>query len=263
MFVFLSGAWEGAGARLRLAPRLRPGAAAPCASRTPAGRRSRPVRTRSTTPYGRHSSWNASSSSGVPVSSRTTASGPTSRSRPPSASAVVTSSARRSGAAVHPHEEELPLDRLARDELGHAQDVDELVDLLLDLLERVLRAVDAEGDARHAGALGRADRQRLDVEAAAREHRRDPRQCAGLVLDRDADSVCFTTPSPPRGRCTRACRAPPRRRGSSGSTARRGRRGSRRRLCDRGASASASAGSSSASLSTTIPTPPYASASLA
>ena len=86
-------------------------------------------------------------------------------------------------------EQQLALDRLVGDELGHAQDVDELVDLLLDLLERVLGAVDAHGDARDAGALGRADGERVDVEPAAREHRRDPRERSGLVLDGDGDGA--------------------------------------------------------------------------
>ena len=51
---------------------------------------------------------------------------------------------------------ELALDRLAGLELGHAEDVHELVHLLLDLLERVLRAVDAQRDARDVVPLGRA-----------------------------------------------------------------------------------------------------------
>ena len=54
------------------------------------------------------------------------------------------------GRGLHADHEQLALDGLARDELGHAEDVHELVDLLLDLLERVLRAVDAQSDARDA-----------------------------------------------------------------------------------------------------------------
>src|SRR5262249_26790701 len=79
--------------------------------------------------------------------------------------------------------QQLTLDRLAGSELSHAQDVDELVDLLLDLLERVLLAVDAKGDAGHAGSLRRPDGQRVDVEPSAREHRRDARERARPVFD--------------------------------------------------------------------------------
>jgi hypothetical protein len=53
--------------------------------------------------------------------------------------------------------------------LGDAEHVDELVHLLLDLLERVLAAVDAQGQARDVGPFGRADRKALDVVAATRE----------------------------------------------------------------------------------------------
>src|SRR4051794_8304291 len=84
---------------------------------------------------------------------------------------------------------ELPLDGLARLELEHAEDVHELVHLLDDLLERVLVAVHAEGEARHVGPLGRADRQRLDVVAAPREELRDARERAGLVLELDGEGV--------------------------------------------------------------------------
>src|SRR3954454_23527135 len=55
------------------------------------------------------------------------------------------------------HERQLPLDRRAARELGGAEDVAELVQLLLDLLEAVPSAVDAERDPADVGALGRAD----------------------------------------------------------------------------------------------------------
>ena len=60
----------------------------------------RPVRTSSWIPCGRASSWKASSSSGVPVSSNVTESGPRSTTRPLKASDVEISSARRSGPAL-------------------------------------------------------------------------------------------------------------------------------------------------------------------
>src|SRR5919201_75641 len=50
---------------------------------------------------------------------------------------------------------QLALDRLAGLELADAQDVDELVHLLLDLLERMTLAVDPQRDARDVGTLGR------------------------------------------------------------------------------------------------------------
>ena len=84
---------------------------------------------------------------------------------------------------------ELPLDRLAGLELAHPQDVDELVHLLLDLLERVLLAVDAQHDPRDVLALGRPDGEALDVVAAPREHARDAHQRTRLVLDEHRDGV--------------------------------------------------------------------------
>ena len=49
-------------------------------------------------------------------------------------------------------ERELTLERVVGAELGHAEHVDELVHLLLDLLERVLAAVDAKRQPRDVGA---------------------------------------------------------------------------------------------------------------
>src|SRR6185503_10200758 len=162
-------------------------------------------------------------------------------------------------------EHELTLDRLAGDELGDAKHVDELVDLLLDLLERVLRAIDAERDAAHSGPLGRPDGERLDVEAAPREHRRDARERARLVLDGDAQRVLhdafasftssvstysiMSSAAAPEGIIGKHC--------SAGST----RQSTTTVLPSR--NASSSAGASSASLVTTSPTPPKASASFA
>ena len=80
---------------------------------------------------------------------------------------------------------ELALDGLAGNEFLHAEDVDELVHLLLDLLERGQLAVDADRDARDVVPLGRADGEAVDVEAAAREHARDAHQRARLVLNED------------------------------------------------------------------------------
>ena len=93
------------------------------------------------------------------------------------------------GVGADLEQEQLALDGLVGRELGDAEHVDELVDLLLDLLERVMLGVDAQRDARDAGALGRPDGERVDVEAAAGEHRRDAGERAGLVLEEDRDRV--------------------------------------------------------------------------
>src|SRR5947209_15923761 len=93
------------------------------------------------------------------------------------------------------HEHELALDRLAGHELRDAQDIHELVHLLLDLLERARGAVDADGDARDVVPLGRADREAVDIESAAREHARDAHEHARLVLDEDGQRVLHTSTS--------------------------------------------------------------------
>src|SRR5207248_1017470 len=59
---------------------------------------------------------------------------------------------------------QLALDRVVPLELAHTQHVDELVHLLLDLLERLLLAVHAQGDPGYVRAFGRPDREALDVE---------------------------------------------------------------------------------------------------
>src|SRR5436190_13530276 len=84
---------------------------------------------------------------------------------------------------------ELALDRFSRGELLDAEHVHELVDLLLDLLEHVLLALDPQRDARHVVTLGRADSEALDVERTPCEHARDARQRAGRVLDEHRQRV--------------------------------------------------------------------------
>src|SRR5204862_187161 len=86
-------------------------------------------------------------------------------------------------------ERQLALDRLVGTELRHPQHVHELVHLLLDLLQRVLAAVDAEREPRDVRPLRRADGEALDVVATPREELRDARQRARLVLELDADRM--------------------------------------------------------------------------
>src|ERR671936_295620 len=105
---------------------------------------------------------------------------------------------------------ELPLDRVAWNELRDPEHVDELVHLLLDLRERRVVAIDAQRDPRDLGLLGRTDGQALDVEATAREHVRDPGEHARLVLDEDGERVrhCTTASCSP-GNSTRSRAAAP------------------------------------------------------
>src|SRR4029077_13532677 len=84
---------------------------------------------------------------------------------------------------------ELALDRLARLQLADAQDVDELVHLLLDLRERLPVAVDAGRDRRHVVPLRRADRQAFDVVPAPGEQLANAYEGARLVLDQDRQRV--------------------------------------------------------------------------
>ena len=67
------------------------------------------------------------------------------------------------GRRAHLEQEQLAFDRLFGLQLGDAEHVHELVDLLLDLLQRVVLGVDPERDARDAVALGRSDGKRVDV----------------------------------------------------------------------------------------------------
>src|SRR5581483_37318 len=168
---------------------------------------------------------------------------------------------------------QLALDRLARHELGHAQDVDELVHLLLDLLERVLLAVDPQRDAGDIVPLRRAHRERVDVVAAPREHADDAQERAGLVLEQRRDRVPhLATPFPSAPRPAAEAAASPEYSIRSSAAAPAGIIG---KHCSRGStrqsttavrpsdSASASAGSSSSSEDTVKPAAPYASASAA
>src|SRR3954453_1530279 len=93
------------------------------------------------------------------------------------------------------HEQQLALDGGALLQLDDLDHLDQLVQLLGDLLERRGLGV---GDDRHAGevgVLGRADGERLDVEAAAAEQRRDAGQDTGLVLDQDRERVAGHLPT--------------------------------------------------------------------
>ena len=103
--------------------------------------------------------------------------------------------------AGDPHQHQLGGHRVVRLEVADLDDVDELVELLRHLVDRVLVAVDHDGDAREARVLAQADGQALDVEAAPGEEPGDPREHAGLVLDEDGERVLHDffplAPGPP------------------------------------------------------------------
>ena len=80
-------------------------------------------------------------------------------------------------------------DRAGGLEVADLEHVDELVQLLGHLVDRVQRAVDRQRDARELLVVGRADGERLDVEAASREQAGNPRQDAGAVLDEDREHM--------------------------------------------------------------------------
>src|SRR3954469_417265 len=80
-------------------------------------------------------------------------------------------------------------DRALGLEVADLDHVDELVQLLGDLVDRVQRAVERQRDARDVVVVRRADGERVDVEAASREESRDAGQDTWLVLDEDRQRV--------------------------------------------------------------------------
>src|SRR5215211_2501381 len=86
-------------------------------------------------------------------------------------------------------QDQLALDGPVRLQLDDLEHVDQLIELLGDLLEGPLGAVDHDRHAAAARVLGGADGQAVDVEAAPAEQPRDAGQDPGLVLDQDRDGV--------------------------------------------------------------------------
>src|SRR6201996_3013668 len=80
-------------------------------------------------------------------------------------------------------------DGVLRLHVADLQHVDELVQLLRHLVDRVDGAVWGQGDGRDPRVGGRAAREGVDVEAATGEEPGDARQHARLVLDRDREDV--------------------------------------------------------------------------
>src|SRR5438270_5770960 len=103
--------------------------------------------------------------------------------------------------------------------------------------------------------LGRADGEALDVEPAAREHARDPRQRARLVLDQDRQGVLHAvTASAPSSNSTTSSAAAPA--GIIGKQCSLGSTRASTTAVPPQASASASASSRSSSSSTVNPSAP-------
>ena len=98
-------------------------------------------------------------------------------------------SARFSTAALILEQRHLAGDRGVGLHVADLDHVDELVELLGDLIDRVHGAVDGQRHPRDVRILGRADRERVDVEAAAAEQTGDPGQDAGPVLDQQREQV--------------------------------------------------------------------------
>src|SRR3954471_21406682 len=90
---------------------------------------------------------------------------------------------------AHLHEHQLALDGRSLIVLEDLDHVDQLVQLLRDLLERLLLDVDDDRHPGDAGALGGADRERVDVEAARSEQARDPGENSRPVFDQHGDRV--------------------------------------------------------------------------
>src|SRR6185437_3143274 len=116
------------------------------------------------------------------------------------------------GVGAHLDQRELARHRVVVVLLDDLDDVDQLVELLGDLLERGLLGGHHDGHPRHVLLLGGTHRQRLDVETAPREQRRDPSENAGLVFDQHRERMglgdhqaCPSVMSSNSGRMPRAC----------------------------------------------------------
>ena len=122
---------------------------------------------------------------------------------------------------AHLDEHQLALDVVALGQVDDLHDLDELVQLLRDLLDHVVRAGGDDRHPRHRRVLGRRHRQRLDVVAARGEQAGDARQRARLVLDEDREDVALMhrLTAPPRG----SSRSVPCRPASSGTRSPSGR----------------------------------------
>src|SRR6202008_111591 len=77
--------------------------------------------------------------------------------------------------------------------VNHLDHLDELVQLLGDLFDHVVRAHRDDGHARHRLVLRRGDGERLDIVAARGEEARDARQRASFVLHQDGEDMSHSS----------------------------------------------------------------------
>ena len=103
------------------------------------------------------------------------------RRRAPKRSAIASARLAQLALAAQLDQRDLDLDRLLAAVVGHEHDVDQLAELLEDLIDVLGRAAAHDRHAREALRGARADRETLDVVAAAREHQRDAHEHARAV----------------------------------------------------------------------------------
>jgi len=100
------------------------------------------------------------------------------------------------GIGLHADKHELAVDIVRLAEVLDADDVHELVELLVDLIQHLV--VPANHDS-HAGCLGvksRADVQGVDIEAASAEHAGDTGEDTEFVFDENGDGVAHRSFAP-------------------------------------------------------------------
>src|SRR3989442_580471 len=90
---------------------------------------------------------------------------------------------------IDANQHQLTLDVVVVGQVADLDDVDQLVELLHDLLDDELVAVDDDGHPGDGGIERLSHRQALDVVTAGREESGHARQDAELVLDEDGDRV--------------------------------------------------------------------------
>ncbi len=92
-------------------------------------------------------------------------------------------------AGVDLHQHQVAFDVFLIGEIDHADDVDDLFELLADLVQHPLVSFDDERDAGVFRVLGLADGEAFDVERARRQHPGDVRQHSGLVHDQRRENM--------------------------------------------------------------------------
>ena len=86
-------------------------------------------------------------------------------------------------------EHQVALDEILAGDVHHLDDGDDLIELLADLIEFGIVAVNDEGHAGQVGLLGFADREAVDVEAARGQHAGNVGENARLILHQSGQHV--------------------------------------------------------------------------